>query len=403
MKNFAQFITEAQTNAAKQASKLGLTGDGHGAWLDPNGRIVGRTIDGELVFNSGRKPAQETDPTRPGMAARGVVPDQGPPAIPQAQPEEEPAEQEPVEKTRGTLTIGFGRFNPPTAGHEKLLSKIADTAEEGEYTIYPSHSVDPQKNPLDTEEKVLFMKKLFPDHTNNIVYDPSVRTIFDALSQADTQGYSSINIVVGADRQKEFEGIANKYNGQLYNFDAINVISAGERDPDSEGIEGMSASKLRALAADGDFESFKKGLPKAAKGVVARELFNTVQKSMGTAAKTEGVEMWQIAPKLAGNTLREIYLDKKLFDIGSLVENLNHGLIGRIVRRGANYVIAVTNEGLMFKSWIKDLSEYVTKRPVSGVPASMRGVGTDSYREYVQQLTPLEKVKSFINKTKKKA
>ena len=381
MKNFAQFLTEAQTNAAKQASKLGLTGDGHGAWLDPNGRIVGRTIDGELVFNSGRKPAQETDPTRPGMAARGVVPDQGPPAVPQAQPEEEPAEQEPIEKTRGTLTIGFGRFNPPTAGHEKLLSKIADTAEEGEYTIYPSHSVDPQKNPLDTEEKVLFMKKLFPDHTNNIVYDPSVRTIFDALSQADTQGYSSINIVVGADRQKEFEGIANKYNGQLYNFDAINVISAGERDPDAEGIEGMSASKLRALAADGDFEGFKKGLPKAAKGIVARELFNTVQKSMGTAAKTEGVEMWQIAPKLAGNTLREIYLDRKLFDIGSLVENLNHGLIGRIVRRGANYVIAVTNEGMMFKSWIKDLSEYVTRRPVSGVPAS----------------------KSFINNSKKTA
>ena len=404
MKNFAQFITEAQTNAAKQAAKLGLTGDGHGAWLDPNGRIVGRTIEGELVFNSGRKPAQETDPTKPGMAARGAVPETGPPPVPQEQlPAEEPAEEEEVEKTRGTLTIGFGRFNPPTAGHEKLLSKISDTAEGGEYTIYPSHSVDPQKNPLDTEDKVLFMKKLFPDHSNNIVYDPAIRTIFDALAHADTQGYSSINIVVGADRQKEFEGIANKYNGQLYNFDAINVISAGERDPDAEGVEGMSASKLRALAADGDFEAFKKGLPKAAKGVVARELFNTVQKSMGTAAKTEGVEMWQIAPKLAPNTLREIYLESGLFDIGSLVENLNHGLVGRIVRRGANYVIAVTNEGLMFKSWIKDLSEYVSRIPISGVPAQRRGVGTDSYREYVQALTPLEKVKSFINNSKKKA
>ena len=404
MKNFAQFITEAQTNAAKQASKLGLTGDGHGAWLDPNGRIVGRTIEGELVFNSGRKPAQETDPTKPGMAARGAVPETGPPPVPQEQlPAEEPAEEEEVEKTRGTLTIGFGRFNPPTAGHEKLLSKISDTAEGGEYTIYPSHSVDPQKNPLDTEDKVLFMKKLFPDHSNNIVYDPAIRTIFDALAHADTQGYSSINIVVGADRQKEFEGIANKYNGQLYNFDAINVISAGERDPDAEGVEGMSASKLRALAADGDFEAFKKGLPKAAKGVVARELFNTVQKSMGTAAKTEGVEMWQIAPKLAPNTLREIYLESGLFDIGSLVENLNHGLVGRIVRRGANYVIAVTNEGLMFKSWIKDLSEYVSRIPISGVPAQRRGVGSDSYREYVQALTPLEKVKSFINNSKKKA
>ena len=127
-------------------------------------------------------------------------------------------------------------------------------------------------------------------------------------------------------------------------------------------------------------------------------LINTVQKSMGTAAKTEGVEMWQIAPKLAPNTLREIYLENGLFDIGSLVENLNHGLVGRIVRRGANYVIAVTNEGIMFKSWINDIME--TRAP-SGVVASKREIGTDSYREYVQALTPAEKVRSFINNIRK--
>lgn len=398
MKSFFQFLNEAQTNAAKQAKKLGLKGDGHGSWLDAQNRIVGRTVEGELVFTSGRKPAQESDPTRPGPAARGLPPQEPPPPAPGQggmQPEEGEAEE--VEKTRGTLTIGFGRFNPPTSGHEKLLDTIKKTASGEQYVVYPSHSVDPQKNPLDAETKVLFMKKMFPDHANAIVYDPSVRTIFDALKHADTEGYASVNIVVGADRQKEFENLANKYNGQLYNFDAINVISAGERDPDAEGVEGMSASKLRALAADGDFESFRKGLPKAAKGVVARELFNTVQRSMGAAAKTEGVELWQIAPKYDATTLREHYLSGDIFGMGSLVESLNTGLVGRVIRRGANHVIAVTKEGIMFKSWVRDLTEYVSRIP-SGVPARRREIGTDSYREYVQTLTPLEKVKSFINK-----
>lgn len=399
MKSFFHFLNEAQSNAAKQAKKLGLVGDGHGSWVDPNGRIVGRTVDGELVFSSGRKPAQETDPNKPGPAARGLTPENPPPTAPgqggmEVAPEEEEQEKE---KTRGTLTIGFGRFNPPTSGHEKLLDKIKDTAEGEQYIVYPSHTTDPQKNPLDSETKTLFMKKMFPDHANAIVYDPGIRTIFDALKQADAEGYSSINIVVGSDRQKEFENLANKYNGQLYNFDAVNVISAGERDPDSEGVEGMSASKLRALAADGDFETFKNGLPKAAKGMVARELFNTVQRSMGAAAATEGVELWQIAPKYDQSTLREHYVAGNVFGLGTLAESLNTGLVGRIIRRGANHVIAVTKEGIMFKSWIKDLTEYVSRIP-SGVPAHKREVGTDSYREYVQKLTPMEKVKSFINK-----
>lgn len=398
MKSFFHFLNEAQSNAAKQAKKLGLVGDGHGSWVDPNGRIVGRTVDGELVFNSGRKPAQESDPNKPGPAARGLTPENPPPAAPgQDGMEAAPEEEQEKEKTRGTLTIGFGRFNPPTSGHEKLLDKIKDTAEGEQYIVYPSHTTDPQKNPLDSETKTLFMKKMFPDHANAIVYDPGIRTIFDALKQADAEGYSSINIVVGSDRQKEFENLANKYNGQLYNFDAVNVISAGERDPDSEGVEGMSASKLRALAADGDFETFKNGLPKAAKGMVARELFNTVQRSMGAAAATEGVELWQIAPKFDQLTLREHYVAGNVFGLGTLAESLNTGLVGRIIRRGANHVIAVTKEGIMFKSWIKDLTEYVSRIP-SGVPAHKREVGTDSYREYVQKLTPMEKVKSFINK-----
>ena len=401
MKSFSKFLIESSSNAAKQAKKLGLSGDGHGSWVDTNGRIVGRTIEGELVFNSGRKPANETDPLKPGSAARQTVSEVPPPSQMGAAPEDMPPEEEQggVEKTRGTLTLGFGRFNPPTAGHEKLLDKIKDTAESGAYTVYPSHSEDNDKNPIGAEDKVLFMKKIFPSHSSNIVYDQSIRTIIDALVHADVQGYQTVNLVVGSDRQKEFESLANKYNGELYTFDAINVISAGDRDPDSEGVEGMSASKLRALAADGDFESFKKGLPKAAKGSVAQELFNTVQKSIGKkAVAKESIELWQIAPKLDFKSLREHFVSGAIFNIGTLVENLNTGLVGRVLRKGTNYVIAVSNEGIMFKSWINDIME--AKVP-SGVVASKREVGTDSYREYVQGLTPAEKIRSFINNIRK--
>lgn len=393
MKSFSQFLSETITQAARQAKRLGLKGDGHGGWVDPNGKIVARTVDGKLVFTSGRRPSAGTDPDKPGAAARQALPAE-PPAgsdqgAQQVQPEDQP-EQE-VEKTRGTVTLGFGRFNPPTAGHQKLLDKIKDTAEGEQYYVYPSHSQDAKKNPLDSETKVAFMKQMFPDHANNIVYDAAIRTILDALKQADTEGYGSVNIVVGSDRQKEFETLANKYNGQLYNFDAINVISAGERDPDAEGVEGMSASKLRKLALDGDFESFKKGLPKGTKPQVAQQLFNTVQKSMAVTAET-----WEIAPKFDWKGLREHYVSGEIFNVGALVESLNTGLIGRVIRKGANHVIAVTKEGLMFKSWIRDITETFTDK--AGVPASKRGVGTDSYRNYVEKMTPNDKVKSLINK-----
>ena len=169
MKSFFQFLNEAQTNAAKQAKEAGLKGDGHGSWLDAKGRIVGRTVEGELFLPVAENPpkkqirlvlVQQHDNFLP----KKVLPQNLHKADKAAAPEEE--EGEDVEKTRGTITIGFGRFNPPTMGHEKLLDKIKDTAEDGEYIIYPSHTTDPQKNPLDSETKVLFMKKMFPDHAN---------------------------------------------------------------------------------------------------------------------------------------------------------------------------------------------------------------------------------------------
>ena len=248
--NFVDFIKEATSTASQQAARLGLQGNGHGDWYDNNGKLVAKTVKGSLKFFGKKKGAGEDGPSVPNKDS--VVGQKIP--HDQQQAPEEPAEDQP---TKGPLTIGFGRFNPPTVGHEALLKTIKKTAADGEYKVYPSHSQDSKKNPLDSETKVGFMKAMFPDHANNIIHDTKMRTIFDVLKSAYADGHSEVNIVVGADRRGEFESLANKYNGQLYNFENINIISAGNRDPDAEGVEGMSASKLRKAAGDGDFDTFK--------------------------------------------------------------------------------------------------------------------------------------------------
>ena len=148
-------------------------------------------------------------------------------------------------ETTETLTVAFGRFNPPTVGHGKLLAAAKKAAQGEDMKIYPSRSQDPKKNPLDPDMKVGFMKKMFPDYAENIVNDDEMKSIFNVLTTADEGGYKNVNIIVGSDRQAEFENLATKYNGDLYNFDNIRVISAGVRDADAEGVEGMSASKMR--------------------------------------------------------------------------------------------------------------------------------------------------------------
>ena len=245
------------------------------------------------------------------------------------------------------------------------------------------------------------MRKMYPTHGEKIVNDEDMKTIFDVLVKANEDGYSSVNIMVGADRQAEFEKLATKYNGELYDFDEIEVVSAGERDPDAEGVEGMSASKLRKAAADGNFKAFQTGVPKSLDDEDAQRLFNTIRKKMGAKEKKEVKEnLWQIAPKLDWNGLRENYVNEKIFNIGDIVENLNNGLIGKIIRRGTNHLICVTESNIMFKSWIKDLNEYTDQ---SGVPASQREVGTDSYLKYVMKMTGTKGIKNFINKYRKKS
>ena len=280
------------------------------------------------------------------------------------------------------------------------LAAAKKAASGGDLKIYPSRTQDPKKNPLDPDMKISFMKKMFPDYSDNIINDDEMKSIFNVLTTAGEDGYRNVNIVVGSDRQAEFENLANKYNGELYDFEEIRVISAGVRDADAEGVEGMSASKMRKAVADNDFDSFRKGTPKELNDTETQSLFDAVFNGMKLKKKAVA-ETWEIAPKCDPKGLRENYINNKIYRIGDIIENLNTGLVGEIVRRGTNHLICVTKENYMFKSWIRDVMEAVVNYPgPSGISSNEREVGTDSNREYVMRMTGVKEIKNFINKYK---
>ena len=396
MKSFLNFISESK--AVQQANRMGLVGDGHGGWYDKKGEFVAKTDKGQLKFYNKRQRVGKQDPPQTDKEKNLSQQTSSQPKA------DKPIEMKPpeVEKTKGTLTVAFGRFNPPTTGHEKLLNTVASSSDDGDYVIIPSRSQDKKKNPLDADMKVSVMKQMFPQHSEKIVNDPGNKTIFDILTRAHNDGYAGVRIVGGADRQKEFDKLVNNYNGKMYQFDNIEVRSAGARDPDSDSVEGMSASKQRKAAAENDFDGFLRGVPTSMNKKAAKELFDNVRKSMKIK---EGWDLWQIAPKFDWKNLRENYVSKKVFNIGETVENINTGLIGRIIRRGTSYLICVTEDKIMFKSWLKDVSEAVVNgTDKSGVPASQRLIGTDSHRKYVETLVPgFSYGKQFINKYRKKS
>ena len=414
MKSLLQFMREAESQASMQAKKLNLASDGHGSWMDTRGNIVATTEKGKLVFLKGRKKKAGEEE---GGQVRGKAPE------PQAKPKAAPVPQAAPKSKKGdaedgdgasaeTLTIVFGRFNPPTIGHEKLLQAAEKAAIGGELKIYPSRTNDPKKNPIDPDMKISYMKKMFPDYEEQIINDPEMVSIFNVLVTAAEDGYKNINIIVGADRQAEFENLANKYNGELYDFKEIRVISAGVRDADAEGVEGMSASKMRKAVQDDDFDAFRRGVPKKLSNADTQALFDAVRTGMGTKKKKKEVtEVWQIAPRIDQKGLRENYVKGLIYRIGDIVESLNTGLIGKIIRRGTNHLICVTEEDYMFKSWIRDVMEYTEKRMerrmrVPGKPNTLEGTG--GYRKNAQASVPGQKkiknfdIKEFLNKYRKK-
>ena len=360
MKKFSAFLSEAakKSFASQDAEKLGLKHVGYGNYADPSGKVTHRSVDGRLVKMSPEEIKQQQ--------GNGSGEDTGAAQAPQ---------------DAGSISITFGRFNPPTIGHETLVKRVAREAKGGEYRIYPSQSQDPKKNPLGFAEKVKYMKMAYPDHADAI-QQTDARTIFDVLTSLNDEGYSEVKIIVGGDRVSEFNSIAQKYNGQLYEFENILVVSAGDRDPDADGVEGMSASKMRKAAVDNDYDSFKKGLPEGLDKEEAKTIYMRLRRAMNLESKD-----WKHAPELNEASLREAYRKGDLYNIGDVVENLNTGVIGRIVTRGTNYVIIIDEEKRVFRNWIRDIME------------TQWEVGTDEYRAAIQALTPGETVRSFTKKS----
>lgn len=357
MKSYRDFLSEAKkSGAASEAEKLGLVHVGYGKYANPRTKKVEYRSDG-------------------GMKLVKVNPkDSGLPTDHPAAPEQDPAKNP---EQGMAITLTFGRFNPPTVGHEKLIQQVASSA-NGDFRIYPSRSQDPEKNPLEPNMKIEWMKKMFPDYAENIVGDENMRTIFDVLKATAAEGYTEVNIVVGGDRVSEFQNLAQKYNGSLYNFNNIQVISAGERDADAEDVSGMSASKMRKAAVEDQFEVFVKGMPETMKETDAKKLFTDLQSAMHT---TSPVQEWRYAPKLAYDMLREAYYNGEVFKEGAIVQHLDTGIVGEVIHRGSNYIIYADEYDNTHRGWLTQMSE-------GADPKTQLEVGTDKYRNYVQQLTP---------------
>ena len=278
------------------------------------------------------------------------------------------------------ISFVFGRFNPPTIGHEKLFDALKKQSRGGSYRIYASKSVDAKKNPLQPKDKIKFLRKMFPKHARNIMADSDVRTVLDIAVKLYDQGFTKVTMVAGSDRVREFDILLNKYNGQqakhgFYNFEgAINVVSAGDRDPDAEGATGMSASKMRMSAQQNDLAGFAKGVPAR---FHPTDLFNAVRKGMGL--KLENTFRQHVDLPVVSQT-REEYVGGNLFQEGDLVNIKESSTMGQIIVCGTNYVIVESELGKK-RYWLDaiELAEY-------------NEIGTDEYTKYLLKNTPFSKL-----------
>jgi len=250
------------------------------------------------------------------------------------------------------LVFAFGRFNPPTVGHGKLMSKVITEARKNNanHIVYASASTDKRSNPLDVKTKVKFMKKMFP--ANKIQAAGGTQRTFMEILKFYNRMYGHIIMIAGSDRVSEFQKLADKYNGKEYDYKSIKLVSSGERDPDAEGITGMSASKMREMAKNGDYKNFVKGVPNLS-DADSSALFNAVRKGMGISGRNYPLIINSFT-NFVNNDLREEYHQEKIFNVGDMIEHLD-GTNGMVVRRGSNYVSYETDDNLIKKAWLYDI------------------------------------------------
>jgi len=279
-----------------------------------------------------------------------------------------------------SFAFTFGRFNPPTIGHEKLLQKVASLGSE--YKIFLSRSQDKVKNPLSPSDKLKWMQTIFKLYASHIFVMPT-NMVLELATKIYKMGYTNISMVVGSDRVREFDTILKKYNGEknrhgYYNFKKIDVVSAGERDPDEEGVTGMSASKLRDYAKRGDLKNFKRGIPGNLTDKQIKELFFNVREGMGLTTFIGGKEdesAWDayggtdLKPIVSLETfeaqqVRDLYIREMIFNIGEQAHNSKLDIKGKVVRRGTNYIVLEDTNNNLHKSWIWDCVPINSNRDV---------------------------------------
>jgi len=252
-----------------------------------------------------------------------------------------------------TVYFTFGRMNPPTIGHEKLLNTLSTKSGNNPYRVYLSQSQDKAKNPIGYKDKVKFVRKMFPRHARSVMMNPKIKTFLDAAVALYNEGFKNIVMVVGEDRVNEFDILLKKYNGKkmrngFFNFARINVVSAGDRDPDSDDASSASATKQRQAAKANDFTAFGQGLPRGMSNADAKSLFNAVRSGMGlkeTKDFTHHVKLDMVSET------REQYVQGDLFQVGDRVVVIADDTIATVTHLGSNYVI-VEQEGLQMRKWL---------------------------------------------------
>ena len=260
-----------------------------------------------------------------------------------------------LEAKQSTAVFSFGRLNPPTIGHQKLLQKIIQTSrkENGYACLFVSISQDAKKNPLSASKKITYIKKMFPKEARQLEIKDS-HTVLDALVELNDK-YDRLVMVVGSDRVGDFKSLLNKYNGVdsqhgYYKYEDIQIVSAGERDPDAEGASGMSASKMRAAAASGDYDSFALGLPDTYKD--GKKIYKDIRLAMNIKEQLKPFK--PVAEMNSNEFVREQYFQNLIYNIGDWVKDVKTGVIGEVVKRGTNYVTLVEEDFTLHKVWLED-------------------------------------------------
>jgi len=243
------------------------------------------------------------------------------------------------------VVFSFGRMNPPTAGHEKLANAVTKEAKASgaDARIYLSHTQNNKKDPLSYKDKVKYAKKAF----GSAVKSSRARTIIEIAKELEADGYTDITLVFGDDREGEMVNLIKKYNGKEFNFNSISSKSAGKRDPNAKGVEGISGTLLRDYAKQGNYKKFAGALASKLSDADKKAIYNEIRKVFSIK---EDVEFERIA-------FREAYLVGDIFNVGDIVVDLNLNEEFEIVEQGTNFLYCKGADGNVHTKWISDLTE----------------------------------------------